>query len=261
MRIPSVFNLAPSPHALSSLKPILSTSGLCVVLGFGQDGSTISAAVTVKSARMVPRGSFSLSIPMYTPALDDWDNTVTHPAFAPAFSLALFLMAMGSCYTTTVVGIAVWLGENWFSVLQSVGIVGSLVFAGHSAHAEVRARKVGDILTLSAHHRELWSEFHRRPDLVRILQRDIDLIAKPITLAEEEFLNIVFVHVQTAWELARHGGLLSLQTLRVDMKHFLGFPIPLIVWKGSRPHRDAKFVAFMNSNIPRRRKRAHPVTI
>jgi hypothetical protein len=124
-----------------------------------------------------------------------------------------------------------WLEGNWFSAVQSLGIVGGLFFTAVSSRQASRSGRVSNVLALTAQHRDLWSEMHRRPDLGRIFQVEVDFLLEPMTPAEEEFLNTVFVHVNAAWELARLGPLVNLKALRSDMGHFLAHPLPRLAWQ------------------------------
>ena len=76
-------------------------------------------------------------------------------------------------------------------------------------HIGTNARKVSDLLTLTAQHRELWNEVYRRPELSRIFATAADLVANPVSVAEERFLNEVIVHFNTGWHLARRKSLFS----------------------------------------------------
>ena len=139
-----------------------------------------------------------------------------------------------------------WIGDNWFSLVQSCGIVAGMGFTVWSLHRDSRERRTATRLGLAHHHRELWAEVHRRPDLGRLLDDDVDLVAHPITAAEDEFLNVVIYHFQTCWELGRSEGLLSLPALELDARDFFAHPIPNAVWRGSRNRRDPGFVAFID---------------
>jgi hypothetical protein len=75
------------------------------------------------------------------------------------------------------------------------------------------------------------------------------LLREPMTPAEEEFLNTVFVHVNAAWELARLGPLVNRKALRSDMGHFLSHPLARLAWQRRESFREPQFAAFMNSCI------------
>lgn len=145
-----------------------------------------------------------------------------------------------------------WIGDNWFSLVQSGGIVAGMGFTAWSLRRDSRERRTATRLGLAQHHRELWAEVHRRPDLGRLLNDDVDLVAHPITAAEDEFLNVVIYHFQTCWELGRSDGLLSLQTLELDARDFFGHPIPNAVWRSSKNRRDPGFVGFIDHSLEAR---------
>lgn len=134
-------------------------------------------------------------------------------------------------------------------MVQSGGIIGGLFFAAISARQDAKARRLNAALSLAQQHREIWSELHRRPELGRILQGDVDLVSQPTTVQEEEFLNVAFVHVQVGWEIAQSGSIVEEDTLRSDMRHFLSYPLPRSVWNRTKGHREPGFVTFMESCV------------
>lgn len=144
-----------------------------------------------------------------------------------------------------------WLQHNWFSALQAIGIIGGLVFTAVSIRQATQARKVSDLLTLTEQHRELWDEVYKRLDLGRVLDPAADLVAKPVTVTEERFLNEVIVHVNTGWQLAKNGSLLTLESLAADVRGLFSLPIPRAVWKESRGIRDPAFVEFVEGCLER----------
>ncbi|HAB15278.1 MAG TPA: hypothetical protein PLX89_16510 [Verrucomicrobiota bacterium] len=101
------------------------------------------------------------------------------------------------------------------------------------------------LLALEDQRRELWSELHRRPELARIPAKEVDLVANPISTAETEFLNTVFVHFCTGWRLAKEHRILSVNDLGRDISVFLQNPIPSQVWKRTTQIRERRFVDFV----------------
>jgi hypothetical protein len=142
-----------------------------------------------------------------------------------------------------------WFRDNWFPVLQTIGIVGGLVFTGISIRQATSARKASDLLALTEQHRELWNQIYTRPGLERVDAKSVDLLANPITVAEERFLNEVIVHFQLGWQLARRGSLLSLETMRADAGTFFNLPLPKAVWQNTRGARDPEFVQFIEESL------------
>ena len=138
-----------------------------------------------------------------------------------------------------------WLEQHWFNLVQTLGIVASSLLATVTLRRESRARRLGDYLTVIQQHRELWSEAHRRPDLSRLFQPDVDLVATPSTVAEEEFLNLAIDHFNTGWLLARSGVVLRLEVLEADVRAFFRLPLPWRTWEMTRSRRDPRFVRFV----------------
>lgn len=140
-----------------------------------------------------------------------------------------------------------WLSENWFLLLQGLGIVGGLVYTALSLRADVRARRTSDFLALAEHHRELWREIQQRPELARVLRVEVDLTDGPLTPAEEDFLNLVIVHFNTGWLMASEGALLTLEGVARDVRTFFSLPLPRAVWNRTTDGRDPRFVDFVEA--------------
>lgn len=142
-----------------------------------------------------------------------------------------------------------WLEGNWFSLLQAVGIISGLFFTAASIRQGVKARQISDLLALTTQHRELWSELRTNPELSRVVSPSVDLVARPITFAEEQFINLAIVHFHTGFLLVDKGSLVSAKTLARDAKTFFSLPIPRVTWEGSRSGRDPRFVKFVESSV------------
>lgn len=138
-----------------------------------------------------------------------------------------------------------WLEQNWLNLLQTLGIIGSGLLTTAALRRETRARKLGYFLSLAQQHRELWSEAHRRPELTRIFQREADLVANPVSVVEEEFLNLVIVHFHTGWLFAKDTAFLEHEAIATDARTFFSLPLPQAVWNSTRAAREPKFIRFM----------------
>jgi hypothetical protein len=145
--------------------------------------------------------------------------------------------------------ILLWLRENWFPVLQTVGIIGGLLFTAISIRQATNARRASDLLALTEQHRQLWNEVYTRPGLSRIYSEDVDLLAAPISIPEERFMNQVIVHFQTGWQLACQGSLVTLAAMKADAQTFFKLPIPRSVWNQTKGARDPKFVRFIEQAL------------
>lgn len=140
-----------------------------------------------------------------------------------------------------------WLTDNWFALLQSLGIICGLLFTAISIRRDTASRRASDLLALSERHQELWAELYRRPELSRIRSKEADLLANPVTALEVEFLRSVFVHFFTGYLLARNGALLQMNAFKADVQNFFSLPIPKAVWRENRDGRDPEFVNFVEA--------------
>jgi hypothetical protein len=143
-------------------------------------------------------------------------------------------------------GITAWFNGNWFNLIQTLGIVGTLLFAGIGVHREAKAKEVENLLTLAEHHRELWAGFADKKELARVFEPNVDLAQHPPTVAEAEFLNLVFVHFLTGWWVAKSGGITKLEEMKLDVQGFFPLPLPRAVWEKTKKYRNGKFVRFVD---------------
>lgn len=143
----------------------------------------------------------------------------------------------------------VWWNQNWFSFAQTLGIVGGLAFTGLALRRQTQSARRAELLTLTDLHRNLWSEFHRRADLARVLQVEVDFVAAPLTVAEEQFLITVIQHFNTSWILAKAGVALTTKTLAADAHLFFALPLPRVVWARTKDALDPQFVRFLEKAV------------
>lgn len=138
-----------------------------------------------------------------------------------------------------------WLDANWFNIVQTASIVLGLVFTGIALQRDARSRQFQNLLALKEEHRELWSLIHQNPELARILQRDVDLIAAPMTDAEEIFLRQMIVHFAVSWQLNRDGTPFDLNAFRRDAAEIFSLPLPKLAWERALGAQDPNFVDFI----------------
>jgi plasmid maintenance system killer protein len=138
-----------------------------------------------------------------------------------------------------------WLTEHWFDLLQTVGIVGSLLFAAYTTRKDVRARKIGNSIAINEQYRQIWKELYERPELSRVLEKAVDLGKKPISVQEELFVNMLILHLSTVYRAMRHGEFVKLEGLRKDVEGFFSLPVPRVMWEKIKPLQDTDFIAFI----------------
>jgi hypothetical protein len=55
-------------------------------------------------------------------------------------------------------GLLSWIGNHVFDLLSAVGIISSLVYTSASFREGTRSRRLGNLLTLTQQHREIWEK-------------------------------------------------------------------------------------------------------
>ena len=157
-----------------------------------------------------------------------------------------------------------WIKSDWFSVVQTVGIVGGLVFTGITCQQQARAQKeqaktqeqqtktqeTQNLLAFTERHRSLWSEAYQKPELQRIFSPTVNGPTEP-SIPEEEFLNVVFVHYETGWQIAESSYQRYLKPLATDIARFLSLPLPAAVWEKIKAVKDERFVRFVAEAVER----------
>src|SRR5437660_10851603 len=142
-------------------------------------------------------------------------------------------------------GFLEWASHNWFSLLQSVGIIGSLLFTGLTLRQDVKERRTSHDLAITKAHRELWTNLYKRPSLARVLDPNADLSSQPITQEEEMFVLLLVVHLNTALEVLRSET--PDEALRQDIRWFFSLPIPKAVWEKVKGRQEPAFARFVES--------------
>jgi len=138
-----------------------------------------------------------------------------------------------------------WAAHHWLDLLQSAGIIGGLFFTATSLRIDARARHVANLLTLTEHHRNIWTSLYQRPELARVLDERADVEQNPITGAEELFVLLLVLHLSSAQEAIKQGMFLAPDGLRKDIHGFFSRPIPKAVWERIKPLQDQDFVRFV----------------
>jgi hypothetical protein len=150
-------------------------------------------------------------------------------------------------------GIGEWISQNWFDIF-TMFFGSGLWFAAFSIRKdadirkeEVKARKVANLLAITANHREVWNKFLNNPELKRVLNPAADPIKKPVTDAEEMFVNMVMLHTNSVYYTMSDQLVVTYEGLRRDVAQFLSLPIPKAVWEKTKQFQNDDFVAFVES--------------
>lgn len=140
-----------------------------------------------------------------------------------------------------------WLNQNWFILLQSAGIIGGLLFTAFAMRSDEKTRRIGNDLLVTQNHRDIWKEVFRKPDLLRVLDEEVNLNDKPVRREEEIFVNLVILHLNSVFHAMKDKLVLKPEGLQKDVGSFFTLPIPKAVWNEMKLLHDADFVKFVES--------------
>jgi hypothetical protein len=140
-----------------------------------------------------------------------------------------------------------WFSKNWFVLLQTAGIVGSLLFTGISLRRDAKGRKITNLIDLTANHRDLWSEFSRRPELKRVLDPKADTTNQSPTDAEKIFVTLIVVHLNSVYHALDDALTVTPEGIREDVRSLFSLPIPRAVWDEIKTLQDKEFVRFIEA--------------
>jgi hypothetical protein len=149
----------------------------------------------------------------------------------------------------------------WGSVIEAIGIGGSLIYYGvtcqqqanaqkEQAEAErqqAKAQETQNLIAFDKRHREFWREAYRNPELKLVFEAKPDVQPDSLSIIQEEFINEAFVFYEVSWRIVEQSYPDYLHTLARDMGRFLSLPLPAAVWKKTREARDKPFVHFAES--------------
>ncbi len=138
-----------------------------------------------------------------------------------------------------------WVIDNWPVEINAIGVIGGLVFAAIAYRSEAKTRRIANLLTITANREHIWKKFYSRPELTRVVDPSVDLVKKPITPAEEEFVTSVILHINSAYYAMKDDLVVKLEELRWDVGAFMSLPLPRAVWEKTKKYQNSDFIAFV----------------
>jgi hypothetical protein len=145
--------------------------------------------------------------------------------------------------------VSAWFGQHWFDLLQTAGIVGGLFFTAYALRKDEKARRIGNSIAINEQHRKTWRVLYEYPELARVLSKDLDLKAEPISPREELFVTGLILHLNTVHQAMQHGEFIKLEGLQRDVEEFFSLPIPHAVWQRVKRFQDQHFVTFIEASM------------
>lgn len=144
-------------------------------------------------------------------------------------------------------GIWGWLANNSFNILGAAGVIGSLLFTAISFRSETKTRRVANLLTITANHREVWKVFLNDKSLARVRNASADVTKQPVTDAERVFVTFVILHMSSVFYAMSDQLVVKVEGLRRDIAQFLSLPIPREVWDKIKVLQNDEFAVFVES--------------
>ena len=149
-----------------------------------------------------------------------------------------------------------WFSENWVNIATAISGIGGLwaaVFAirkgAKATNDEAKARKISNLIGMTANHRELWKEFSKHPEYKRVLDPSANLDEQPVTSAEEVFVSMWISQTSSTYEALKDDLLTKLEGFKRDVGQSFSLPIPNAVWQRTKLLQNQDFAAFIESAL------------
>jgi len=140
-----------------------------------------------------------------------------------------------------------WFTDYGFNLLSAIGVIASLCFTAVSLRSETKTRRIANLLSVTANHREIGKIFLLNKNLARVFDASANLAKRPITDEERAFVNMVIQHTHSVYRAMNEHLVIKVEGLRRDIADFFWLPIPNAVWEKLKPFQNDDFVAFVES--------------
>lgn len=143
------------------------------------------------------------------------------------------------------------LRDNWFTLLQTTGIISGLVFTALSFRANTSARQVDNLIRMKEQHLEIWRQLYENANLKGVFDAERDLGAEPVNEEEEFFVLSLILHLFASYRGIETGVLKSPEGLEKDICEVFDYPVPRAAWEKAKEYQDADFVIFIEGVLGR----------
>lgn len=130
-----------------------------------------------------------------------------------------------------------WIVESGFPLIQTLGVVGGLLYSGRSFELDRRARQTEVYISLTEAHRDLWKNLAPRPNLR----------SSPITAGERRFVTLLVVHLSSVHQAVENGIYRSSPEMEQDICELFRLPIPARVLHDILPYQTNSFRSYLES--------------
>ena len=102
---------------------------------------------------------------------------------------------------------------------------------------------------MTAAHREIWSRIVENPRLGRVLDPAANVKRKPPTLQERLLVQMVVLHVRSAFKASRLGLNIDEEDVAKDIRDFFSLPIPRVVWERVKVYQSPELRRFIDEKL------------
>ena len=138
---------------------------------------------------------------------------------------------------------------DWFTLLQSLGIIIGFLFSGYAIWKDANATKLQNYILLTQSHREVWSMMMDNEKLGRVLEKDIPASKMELTYRERQFLTFIFLHITCSFELSKRGKIVDIEKDKEDIADLLSHPLVKKFWDDNSRFYNEDFRAFITKCV------------
>ena len=147
-----------------------------------------------------------------------------------------------------------WITNHATRLLESAGIIGSLLFTTVTLRRDARSRHIANLITLTAQHRDIWERFYDKPHLSRVRDSKADLKNQPPTRDESLFVNLLILHLHCWYQAIKRDEVTPPHGLGMDVGAFYSLPIPHLIWQQRKSLQDTDFARFVDDAIEQKQR-------
>ena len=138
-----------------------------------------------------------------------------------------------------------WFADQGKDTLETLALIAGLFFTAASFRADSKERKIANLMTLANSHRDLWLQMNDKPELTRVLKKDLNLKKRPVSITEQRFVHLLITQLAVSYAAQQAGVLPEMKGLEKDVRAFFSLPIPHHVWQWSKEFQEPAFVEFV----------------
>lgn len=134
----------------------------------------------------------------------------------------------------------------WFDVVQSAGIILSILFTVYTINVERKRRNVEVTLLLAQQYREIWQPLVDYEALSRVFDEKIDTAELQLSESERRFVRLIISHVRYS-TILKSDDSEFMRAAQDDVGAFFSLPVPRAAWEEVRELHSKEFVTFVET--------------